>query len=281
MSTVELAGPPAHLRFRRRVRIVASLRELWLFRELVRSLTEREIRVRYKQTYLGFAWVLITPVALMVVFTMFFRRIADVDTGGAPYVLFSYLGVLPWTFFSSSLSHGGLSLVTNAPLLNKVHCPREVFPVASTIVAAMDSALSACALGVLFVLTGYLPRATSAWVPVLLMVQVAFTVGVTLIVAGVVVYLRDLRHALPLILQLGVFATPVAYGIEAVPESLQVVYATLNPLAAVIDGYRRSVLFGLAPDWSLVGPAAATSVVVLIGAYKVFKRLETGIADAA
>lgn len=273
--------PPEELRFRRRVRLVTAIRELWQARELIRSLAERELRARYKQAFLGLAWALITPLALMVVFTLFFNRVARVETNGAPYALFSYLGLLPWTFFSTSVSQGGQSLIQNIPLLNKVYFPREVFPTASVAVAGLDSAVALAALGGLFAIYGFLPKVTSLWVPVLLLIQVAFTLGVTYLVSAVVVYLRDLRHALPVLLQIGLFATPVAYGIDFVPESYRTLYVVLNPLGAVIDGYRRTVLWGLGPDWDLVLPASISAVVVLVAGFLLFKRMEKGFADVA
>jgi ABC-type polysaccharide/polyol phosphate export permease len=280
-DTHPVDAPPPEIRFRYRLRLGRSLRELWRSRELVRSLAERELRARYKQAVLGFAWAILTPVALMLVFTVFFQGVADVDTGGAPYALFAYLGLLPWTFFSISMNQGGQSLIQNISLLNKVYCPREVFPLASVAVAATDTAVALLPLGILFATLGFAPKATSAWVPVLLAIQVAFTVGLTLIISAVVTYLRDLRHALPVFLQLGLFATPVAYGIDVVPRAYRVLYAALNPLAPVIDGYRRTVLHGLPPDWHLLLPGAITAVAVLVAGYLVFKRLEKGFADVA
>jgi ABC-type polysaccharide/polyol phosphate export permease len=279
--TQAAVAPPLDMRFRRRLRLLGAIREVWRARELVRTLAERELRARYKQAVLGVAWAVVTPLALMLVFTLFVNRIARIDTGGAPYPLFAYIGLLPWTFFSTSVNQGGQSLVQNIPLLNKVYCPREVFPLASVAVAGLDSAVALVALGGLFVVTGYAPALTSYWVPLLLLVQVAFTLGVALITSAVVVYLRDLRHALPILLQLGLFATPVAYGIDVVPVSMRVPYAVLNPLGAVIDGYRRTVLLGLGPNWDLVVPAAGSALVVLVAGYLVFKRMETGFADVA
>jgi ABC-2 type transport system permease protein/lipopolysaccharide transport system permease protein len=195
--------------------------------------------------------------------------------------LFSYLGLLPWAFFATSLSLGGQSLVTNATLINKVHCPREVFPLASILVAAADTIVAVLALGALFLLLGFAPTAKSIWVPVLLLPLIGFTVGVTLLTSAMVVYLRDLRHVLPIVLQVGLFATPVAYGINVIPANVRGVYSTLNPLAPVIDSLRRTVLQGLQPDWSLLVPAAITSIVVLVGGFFVFKRVEVGFADVA
>jgi ABC-2 type transport system permease protein/lipopolysaccharide transport system permease protein len=273
--------PPEALRFRRRLHPVASVRELWRARELLTTLAERDLRVRYKQAYLGAAWALVTPVLMMIVFTLIFRRVAHVDTNGVPYPLFSYLGLLPWGFFSSSVSNGGSSLLSNNSLLNKVYCPREVFPLYNIVVASVDMLVASTVLLILFPVTGYAPRLTSVWLPPLFLVQLAFTMGVTLLVSSSLVYLRDLRQVVPLLLQLGLFATPVAYGMSFIPAKFRVLYSTLNPLAPVIDGYRRAVLYGQAPDWHLVIPAALSATVVLAVGYAVFKRLETHFADVA
>jgi ABC-type polysaccharide/polyol phosphate export permease len=276
-----LVMPPPELRFRRRIRLGRVAPELWKSRELIRTLAEREIRARYKQAILGFGWAVVTPLALMTVFTLVFQRVARFDTGDAPYPLFAYLGVLTWTFFSASVSQGGLSLVQNVNLLNKVYCPREVFPIASVTVAAIDTIVALPALGLLFVVMGFVPRATSFWVPVLLLIQVAFTLGITLVISAIVVYLRDVRHALPIILQLGLFISPVGYPIEIVPARFRGLYVALNPLAAVIDGYRRVVLYGVAPRLYFLLLGGTTSLVVLVLGYLLFKRLEAGIADVA
>jgi ABC-2 type transport system permease protein/lipopolysaccharide transport system permease protein len=276
-----LAEPPPELRFRRRVRLVPAIREVWRSRELIRTLAERQLRARYKQAVLGFGWAILTPLVLMVVFTVFFQPVADVDTGGVPYPLFAYLGILPWTFFSSSVSEGGQSLVQNMPILNKVYCPREVFPMSSIAVAGVDSSIALIVLLGLFIVESFAPSPTSVWVPVIALVQLTFTLGMTLIVSALLVYLRDLRHMLPIVLQLGLFVTPVAYGMEAIPQQYRMLYSALNPLAPVIDGYRRTVLMGLQPNWGLLLAGATTSLILLIVGYVSFKRLETGFADVA
>jgi ABC-type polysaccharide/polyol phosphate export permease len=205
--------PPPQWRFRRKLHPAVLFRELWEARTLVRTLAEREIRIRYKQAVLGFAWAVVTPLVLMVAFTLFFQKAAKIDTGPVPYPLFSFIALIPWTFFSTAVAQGGLSLINNVPLLNKVYCPREVFPTASVVVAGIDSAISSMVLGLLFLRYGFMPKPTTVWVLVIFPVQVMFTLGVTLVVSAVIVYLRDLRHALPLILQLGLFVTPVAFPI--------------------------------------------------------------------
>lgn len=274
-------GPPVELLFRPRLRPRVVLRELWQSRLLVRTLAERELRARYKQTALGFAWALVTPMALMVAFTLFLNRFARVPTHGVPYPVFAYVGLIPWTFFAASLTSGASSLLANTSILNKVYCPREVFPLSSVLVAAIDSATATLGLVVLFVVFGVGPTAEAVWVPLLLAVQVAFTVGLTLFLSAAIVYVRDIRHLLSLIIQFGLFATPVAYGLDELSASVRPVYSALNPLAPVIDGYRRTVLFGQAPEWSLLLPGAVTATAVMIVGYLVFKRLEGGVADVA
>jgi ABC-2 type transport system permease protein/lipopolysaccharide transport system permease protein len=275
--------PPRELWFRRRVQPLAALRELWQFRELTLSLAERDLRIRYSQAALGAAWAILTPLLLMLAFALVFTRFTRIDTHGAPYTLFAYLGLLPWTFFASAVANGGTSLTLNVPLLNKLYCPREVFPLAQVLVAAVDAAMATLVLFVLFAITGYAPRAEAFWVPLLLLVLLAFTTGCTIAISVVVVYMRDLRLALPLALQFAIFVTPVAYGADVIAHSTAQLslYSALNPLVAVIDGLRRTVLWGQAPEgWPLLA-GAGTSTLVLVGGYLLFKRLETGIADIA
>ena len=277
-----VAEPPPELRFRRRVRLFPSLRELVARRELVLSLAERDLRARYKQAVLGFSWAVVTPLLLMVAFSLVFPRVAKVSTGDIPYPLFSYLGLVPWAFFSTSVSQGGQSIINNASLQNKVYCPREVFPIASVGVASVDGLISSLVLCLLFPIFGVTPAPQSYWLPVLLAVQVAFTLGITLVISAVMVYLRDIRHVLPIILQLGLFATPVAFSLDQlVPAALQPLYVALNPMGGVIDGYRQTVLYGQQPDMQLLCIAAISATVMFLAAYALFKRLETGFADVA
>ena len=277
----ELAAPPPEWRFRRRLRPAQLGLEVWRARTLIWTLAEREIRVRYKQAVLGFAWAVVTPLVLMIAFTLFFQKAARIDTAPVPYPLFAFIALIPWTFFSTAVAQGGLSLVNNVQLLNKVYCPREVFPLASVVIASIDSLVAGGVFAVLLLRYGVLPAPTSVWVPVLLAIQVTFTVGVTLLISAVVVYLRDLRHALPIGLQLGLFVTPVAFPLDVVPTSLRGLYVALNPLAGVIDAYRRTVLFGQPPRLGLLAVAAGGAMVTVLGGYLGFKRMEAAIADVA
>lgn len=274
-------GPPPELIFRRVLHPLAMLRELWSRRELIVVLSERDLRARYKQTKVGFAWALLTPFLMMVVFTIFFKRVADVRTGNVPYPLFSYVGLLAWTFFSGALSKGAVSITQNLTLLNKVYCPREVFPLASVAVAGVDTGIAVSILGILFVIYQFMPTATIVWVPLLIAVQLAFTIGITVGMSAMVVYFRDLRQVLPMILQFGLFATPVGYGLEEMPHRWWPVYSAVNPLVPVIDGYRRTILLGHPPRFDLLLIGGTASVLYLVVGYIMFKKVEGGFADVA
>jgi len=277
------AEPGKDIWFSRRVRIGPALHELWQFRPLVRALAERDIRIRYKQAALGIAWAIFTPVVLMLAFTLVFTKFGHVQTQGVPYPLFSYIGLIPWSFFSSALLAGGMSLSSNLALLNKLYCPREVFPLGTIVVAGVDAFVSTIVLVALFVIERFTPSWQAVYAPIPLLILVAFTLGVTLAIAATVVYMRDLRIALPLIIQLGLFVTPVAYGITTIASTRAgiIFYSALNPLAPVIDGLRRTVLLGEGLDWASTAAGATTATIVLVFGFMLFKRLETGLADFA
>lgn len=273
--------PPRELRWRRRINLVQAVAGLVRHRELVWRLAERDLRARYKQALLGAGWAVVTPLALMVIFTAVFSRVARFDTGGVPYALFSYLGLVCWTFFSSSVSNGGLSLVNNAAIVNKVYCPREVFPIAAMGVAFADFAVGTGMCVLVFAVERTLPKPTAPLALLFLLIMAAFVVGLTLALSSVVVYLRDLRHVLPLALQIGLFATPVAYPLSIVPGRLRGLYVAVNPLGEAIDGFRRSLVGSQGIDWGLTAVAAVSATAVLLGGYLLFKRIETGLADVA
>ena len=277
----DVEGPPPELRYRHTRSLSRAVRELWASRELIATLTERDLRSRYKQAYLGFAWAIILPLLYMVVFTVFFKKVAGVETGKVPYALFSYVGLLPWTFFSGAVSKASTSLVGNLSVLNKVYCPREVFPLAVITMELVDTLIASGVLLVLFGVSTYSPQTTSFWIPLLFVIQLAFTIGVSLIVSATTVYLRDIRHALSIVLQLGLFATPVAYALSEIPSGFRPVYCFINPLAPVIDGYRRAILLGADPKWDLLGLGALGAAITLVLGFMLFKRLEPGIADVA
>jgi ABC-type polysaccharide/polyol phosphate export permease len=272
--------PPAELRFRRSANVFSSIGQLWSYRELLRSLSERQLRSRYKQALLGFAWALATPVSLMLVFVLINSR-ADIQTDGVPYALFTFVGLLAWTFFSSSVNGAATSLLANTSLLTKTSCPRELFPFSSIVVAGVDTVVASIVLVFLFIINQQAPQPATVYVPILFLIQLAFTTGLGLLLAILVVYLRDLRHALQLGLQVGLLVTPVAYGLDVIPADLRWVYSLVNPLGPVIDGYRRTMLQNEAPQWGYVGLGALTTTIVLAVGFWVFKRWEGGVVDYA
>ena len=247
------------------------------------TLAERDLRVRYKQAVLGVAWAVISPVAFMIAFTVVFTKFTHVATHGAPYALFSYMGLLPWTFFSAAVSTGGLSLVANVALLNKLYCPREVFPLASVADAAVDLIIATLVLIVLFPITGFTPHGQMYYIPILLVIMVMFTIGITFAFAAIVVFMRDLRLVLPLFLQLGLFVTPVVYSATSIAKTstLLIIYSIINPLVPVIDDLRRTVLYGQAPDWVPLLVGAGSAMLFLFAGFMIFKKLETRMADVA
>jgi lipopolysaccharide transport system permease protein len=258
----------------------AHVRELIAHRELLWFIAQREVKVRYKQTLLGAAWAILQPFALMLVFTLFFSAFAGFGSGdGVPYPLFSYVALLPWTFFSTALSFAIPSLVTNAHIITRIYFPREIIPIASVLAALVDFGIAA----LLFVVMLAVFRVGLAWPVVyvlpIFIVQITFTVGICLLLSAFTVLYRDARFTLPLLIQVWMFATPILYPISVVPSSIQPLYLAVNPMAVVIDSYRRTILHGEPPDFAALALAASVSVLLLWLAYRYFKHLERDFAD--
>ena len=281
MSSTRPDAPPPHTVFRRRVTIASACRDLWQSRDLLRAMVLREYRARYHQTQLGMAWAVITPVLLMLVFTAFVRRVTAVDTGDIPYPVYVYLGLIPWSFFSTSCSRGAVTLVLESSIVNKVRCPREVFPLATVSTAFVDLVISVGVLAAIMAVTTTPPTGTIVWVPAILLVQVLATIGIVLVLSITIVYFRDLGQALPLLLQLGLFATPVAYGIATLSDRIGDWYAAVNPFVGVIESYRACVVGGAHPPWDLFGASALGAFAWFAVGAVTFKRFEVGIADVA
>ncbi|MFV1958581.1 MAG: ABC transporter permease [Planctomycetota bacterium] len=254
------------------------LHELRRFRGVFLSLTLREIAVRYRQALLGFAWALLQPVALMLVTTLVFHGFLDVDSGGAPYSLFVLTGLVPWTFFHATVTSAVPSLVSNADLVRKIYFPREAIPLASVGAGLLDLGAGLLLWLVLLLAYGLPLGVLMAWVPLLLVLLIVATAAPALLGAAVNVYFRDVKHALPLLLQALFFATPIIYRADAVPAPWRGLLL-LNPLTAVIEGLRAVALSGRAPpaDTLLVGFAVA--VVALVCAYWIFRRASRRFAD--
>jgi lipopolysaccharide transport system permease protein len=252
--------------------------KLAMHRELLWTLALREIQIRYRQAVLGVAWAVLQPVALMVAFTLFFGWFLRVPSDGVPYPIFAYSGLLPWLFFAACLSSGTPSLTSNAALVGKVAFPREVLPLAAMVAAAADFAIAGAAFAVLLAVYGVGPTVHLVYLPILMLVQVIFTAGIVLFLAALNVAYRDVRHVLPLLLQLWMFATPVIYPLSVIPDRLRI-WFLLNPMVGLVDNFRRVVVRGVPPDFLSLGLAVLLSLPLLLGGYWYFKRAEGEFAD--
>ena len=251
---------------------------LYQYRDLLWLWTAREIRVRYKQSLLGVAWAIVQPLTLTVVFTLVFSQVVRIDTGGIPYPLFAFSALVPWTFFATSLSFGISSLVNNLNLVTKIYFPREVLPLASVGAALLDFAVAFFIFGGMLAVYRIWPGPLALWVVALLLIQTILTIGIVLTGSALIVFFRDVRFLVPLLTQLWMYATPIIYPVDLVPERLRPYYF-INPMAGIIDSYRRVLVIGQAPRMPALLTAAAVSCLVCLIGYVLFKRLEPLFAD--
>lgn len=254
-----------------------NLGELWYFRELLYFLTLRDIKVRYKQTLMGLAWVIIQPLTTMLIFTLVFNRFVRLDAGPLPYPLFALSGLLLWLFFANAVTNSTHSLVSNANLITKVYFPRMFIPAASVGAGLVDLAVALLLLIVLCFYYGVALTGNLLLLPLFIFLMTLLALGVGLLSAAVTVKYRDLRHALPFIIQLWMFASPVIYPTSIVPERWRWL-VTINPVAGIIEGF-RACLTGRPFDWQHVSISAAISLVVLVCAAYIFRRFEHTFAD--
>ena len=254
-----------------------NLAELWVYRELLYFLTLRDVKVRYKQTLMGLAWVIIQPLGSMLIFTLVFNRFVRLDAGSLPYPLFALSGLLLWLFFANAVTNSTNSLITNANLITKVYFPRMFIPAASVGAGLVDLAVAFLLLIALFVFYGINLTLNILLLPlfILLMTLLAFAVG--LLSAALTVKYRDLRHALPFIIQLWMFASPVIYPVSVVPERWKWLL-TINPVAGIIEGF-RAALTGQTFNWMHLAAAAAITLALLVCSVYIFRRFEDTFAD--
>jgi lipopolysaccharide transport system permease protein len=258
--------------------MLTHLKELYRYRDLLWSLALRDIKVRYRQTFLGVAWAIMQPLAYMVIFTLVFSKFGKMDTNGVPYPIFSYTGLVPWTFFATALGLGASSIVANMNLVKKIYFPREVFPLGVILGCFVDFLIAAAIVAVLMALYHVPANFQMLWLPWLMLLELGFLTSIVLMTAALNVFYRDVKYIVPLCTQLGMFVTPVIYSSSMVPEHLRKWYF-LNPMAVVVDGTRRVVLEGKPP---LLEPlVVATLVVAVLGvlSYVYFKRVEVKFAD--
>ena len=246
--------------------------------ELLVNLTRREIKGRYSQSFFGFGWAIAQPLATMLVFTFVFGRLAKIDDGGAPYPLFAYAALVPWFFFSNSVSSGMMSLITYRNIVTKTYFPREIIPLAQVGSRLLDFGAAAALFALMLFHYGVVPGIWSLMGIVMFAMLLAFSCAVTLLTSSVNVFYRDVSPVVTIGLQLWLYLTPVAYPLSAVPERYRLFFR-LNPLTAIIEGMRSAFVFNRPPDWSLVGLAAAIIGVLLVGSFAVFKSLDRYFAD--
>jgi len=302
--------PPAELLYKHRVKYGQAIRNLWDNREIVYTLAERDFRAQYKQAALGIVWAVLGPVATLIVFVFVFSRVKAFPSEGIPYALYAFVGLLCWNFFANAMSNGGNSLLANKALLAKTQFPRECFPLETMGVQGLNTVISWIPLTVLFVIFGRAPTLATVWVPMYMVIEVAFAAGFALSISSIIIQMRDLQQLLPLLTTLGLFATPVIWPFSEIPTSyhlagghlvhkvtlaghvhahwvggisvnLQMVYGFFNPLGPVIAGARDTMLLGHAPNWPLAGVAALGAFMYLAIGYRIFKRLEEHFADIA
>jgi len=254
-----------------------NLRELWAYRELLYFLTWRDIKVRYKQTALGIAWAVLQPVVSMVVFTLFFGKLAHMPSDGIPYPIFAYAGLLPWTFVSNAVSGAGDSLVGSAALVTKVYFPRLVIPCAAVCAALVDFAIASVILFAMMMWYGMAIHWQMLMLIPLAAIAALLAAAVGMWMSALNVKYRDVRHALPFLIQVWMFATPIIYPASIVPERWRWLL-NFNPLTGVIEGF-RSALFGRALHWSDLETAALITLAGLVYAAYAFRRIEREFAD--
>ena len=255
-----------------------GLRELWAHRELVYFLTWRDIKVRYKQTALGAAWAIIQPLSTMVVFSLFFGRLAKVPSDGVPYPLFAFAALVPWTFFANGLTQSANSVVASQNLVTKVYFPRLAIPVATVLAGALDFVLAFLLLVVLMMYYGVTPSARVLLVVPFSLLALVTALGVGFWLAALNVQYRDVRYTVPFLVQIWLFATPIAYPSSLLSEPWRTIYG-LNPMVAVVDGFRSALLGTPAPTTATVVVSSIAAIVVAIGGAIYFRRMERTFAD--
>jgi lipopolysaccharide transport system permease protein len=254
-----------------------NLKDLWAYRELLYFLTWREIKVRYKQTILGFAWALIQPLFMMIVFTLFFGTLAKVPSEGIPYPLFNYAALLPWTLFAEGINRSSNSLVGSVNLVQKVYFPRLIMPFSGILSPIVDFAIAFIILIGMMFYFGYAPTIYILWLPAFIVLALMAALGVGLWLSAVNVKYRDVRYVIPFLIQLWLFASPVVYSSNLLPERFQIIYG-INPMAGVIEGFRWALL-GTEPPSALIGVSVGIVVVILISGAYYFRRSEKTFAD--
>lgn len=255
-----------------------GLSDIWPRRELLYFLAWRDMRVRYSQAFLGVLWAVLQPLVLMALFTLVFGRFARLDSDGLPYSLFALAALVPWQLFSSSVANATESVVSNERIVTKIYFPRVLLPFASVLAALADFAIAFLLLLVVMAINGMAPPAAFVFLPLFLVLAIVTTLGVGVWLAALNTEFRDFRYVTPFLLQAWLFATPVVFSMTAVPDRWRPLIS-INPMAAVVEGFRWTLLGGTAPALSTVIISAAVSAAILISGLMWFRRLDDRIAD--
>jgi lipopolysaccharide transport system permease protein len=258
---------------------VVDFNELWRYKDLLYFLTVRGIKARYAQSILGIGWAIIQPLFTTLVFTIVFGGLAKVDSDGMPYILFSYLALWPWNYFSGTLSESANSLVANAGMITKVYFPRLILPLAAIFSKLLDFAISFVVLVVLLIYFQVLPGWQVAFLPLLIIQLLACSLGIGMILSAMAVQYRDVKYALGFLVQLLLYAAPVVYSTTAVPEKYQFLYS-LNPMVGVIEGIRAMFLNRTMP-WDWIWPGVIVALGLFVFGLFYFRKMEKIFADVA
>jgi homopolymeric O-antigen transport system permease protein len=257
---------------------VLSPRELWRYRDLAFQIAARDITVRYRQTALGAAWAILQPVGFMVVFTLFFGRVAGISSDGLPYAVFSLAGLVAWTYFANGLLLGAESLVSNSALVSKIYFPRIFMPAGVLAAGFVDLSISIVILFVVVLAAGLVPSAAVLTLPLLIAIMVAAALGVTAGLSALNVRYRDVRYVIPFAIQMWLFATPIAYPSSLIDQPWRTLSA-INPMVGVVEGFRWATLGTADAPLELIGISAVSALVLLIAGLAYFDRVERTFAD--
>ncbi len=255
-----------------------NLKELVSNWDLILILTQREIKIRYKQRLIGGAWVILQPVLTMLIFTVLFGYLMKTPTDGSPYPVFTYVALVPWTFFAHSLTKSTMSLRLNSDLITKVYFPRLALPIASVLAAFVDFVIAFSVLIILMLLYGIVPTTAILYTPLFVLMAIAAAMSVGLWLAAINVEYRDVENMLPFIIQTGLFATPIAYSSDLIPEKWQWLYA-LNPMTGVVEGFRWALLGKGEPPGLIFAVSFTMVFLLLIGGLYFFRKREDHFAD--
>jgi lipopolysaccharide transport system permease protein len=278
---VAMGGPTSRAAVRigpRRGLFDLDLRAVWQYRELLYFLAWRETKVRYKQTLLGVAWAIFQPLLTVLIFAAIFGRFAGIPSDGLPYPVFAFAGLLPWTYFAEATVRSSTSLVSDANLLRKVYFPRLIIPLAATVTPVVDFGLTLAVLLAMMQWYGVSPTRNALFLPCFLGLAFATALAVGLWLSALNVKYRDVRHTVPFLMQVWMYASPIVYPVSLVPEQWRLLFA-LNPMTGVIEGFRWGLLGKERPDFAVKMASAVVVAALLLGGLVFFRRMERIFAD--